>query len=105
MGKLFPEIGGPLNKRDAWAATFEHLLMGTELRSDCPTTLPNVPPPPAAEMDRQLELPIDEHAEGVIRMLCGMVGIEHGCGEMIKTYADYAPWVTKTWDAWMNRQG
>ena len=25
LRKIFPQLGGPLNRRDAWAATFEHV--------------------------------------------------------------------------------
>ena len=43
LRKIFPQLGGPLTQRDAWAATFEHLISDT-LRSDadCPTQLPDV---------------------------------------------------------------
>lgn len=104
LRKVFPQLGGPLNVRDGWAATFEHLFTGTELRSDCPTRLPSVPPPPASELQRQLGLPLDEHASGVIRMLCQMTGKGEGCGAEVKTYEDYAPWVTATWDSWMQER-
>ena len=36
--------------------------------------LPDIPPPAEGELARQLALPIDEHARGVIKMLCDMVG-------------------------------
>lgn len=37
---------GPLTRRDAWAATFDHLFSELdEPRTDCPTTLPPAPPP------------------------------------------------------------
>ena len=69
---MFPQ-GPPLSKRTEWAATFEHLI-GDTLRTDCPLELPDVPPPHETEWARQQALPIDEHARGVIKMLCDMNG-------------------------------
>ncbi len=56
MRKLFPQIGGPLTARDAWAATFEHLVLSGDLRgdADCLKTLPVVPPPPPGALERQV---------------------------------------------------
>ena len=101
MRKLFPELGGPLTQRDAWAATFDHLLT-EELRADCPATLPKVPPPPDGELDRQLDRVIDEHAHGVIQMLCEMLDLasEGTCGAGISTYRDFAPWAKRMWKSW-----
>lgn len=107
LRKLFPQIGPALNVRDAWAATFEHVLTD-ELRTDdeCLKTLPVVPPPPAGDMERLLNRDVDEHAEGLMRVLCDLTkaGKENetlGCGESVKTYADFAPWVTAMWKSWM----
>lgn len=109
MRKLFPQLGGPLTKRDAWAASFEHLL-GDTMRTDCPTKLPTVPPPHPGEMERQLELPIDEHAVGLIKVLCGLAPVEAAqdegrpCGEGIETMRQFTPWVAKAWAAWHGAQ-
>lgn len=66
--------GGPLTKRDAWAATFDNLVTTrSSPRTDCPKTLPSLPPPSMAELHRQLALPIDEHGYAVIKSLCDMV--------------------------------
>ena len=102
LRKIFPQLGGPLTKRDAWAATFEHLLT-EEYRDDCLAKLPIVPPPPEGELERQLELPIDEHANGLISVMCDLV--EHDsegeeCGEGISTYRDFSPWVVSMWRKW-----
>merc|ERR1712190_201294 len=72
VAKLLDLPGHPLTARTAWAATFEHLLSRDAPRMDCPTSLPEVPPPTAAERARQMALPIDEHARGVVKMLCDM---------------------------------
>lgn len=109
LRKVFPTLGGPLTHRDAWAATFEHLWVGrSEPRSDCPTKLPELPPPPAGEMERTLGLPIDEHAQGLMATLCDMLssaadGTAPGCSgdeqSRIETYREFAPWVERAWEA------
>lgn len=121
--------GGPLTKRDAWSARFHGLLEALdEPRADCPLTLPDVPPPAAGELERQLGLPIDEHCEHVIRTLCELV---HGppahsapaaqpagglyceslgicrntsagaCGSGIETFGDFSAWRVGMWQQWM----
>ena len=40
--RLF-NITESLTRRDAWAATFDHVLSLTEPRTDCPLTMPEVP--------------------------------------------------------------
>ena len=68
--KTFPQLGGPLTYRDAWAATFEHVLSLDTPRQDCPSTLPVVLPPPPGELERQPKRPVDEHAVGLMATLC-----------------------------------
>ena len=63
LRKIFPQLGGPLTARDGWAATFEHLFTDT-IRTDMPRTLPSLPPPAEGEMERQLNLSVDDHALG-----------------------------------------
>lgn len=117
--------GGPLTARDAWAATFEDLLSLDTPRTDCPLELPVVPPPPASELERQLSLPLDEHAHHVIRTLCDLVDQrEHlqvagagglsldssfctelaicprtdvACGSGLATNSDFAAWRVQMW--------
>jgi phospholipase C len=110
LRRLFPQLGPPLTKRDEWAATFEHVL-GPTLRTDTPTKLPDLPPPPDGELERQLGLPIDEHALGLIRTLCALAPPPDGamdgapppaeCGAHIRTYREFAPWVRDRWAAWL----
>ena len=68
LRKIFPQLGGPLTARDGWAATFEHLFTDT-IRTDMPRTLPSLPPPAEGEMERQLNLSVDDHALGLMRIL------------------------------------
>lgn len=110
LRKLFPQLGPALTRRDEWAATFEHVL-GPTLRPDTPSKLPDVPPPPKGELERQLALPIDEHAAGLIRTLCALAPPPDGamdsalpsaeCGAHIRTYREFAPWVRDRWAAWL----
>jgi hypothetical protein len=37
-------VKGSLTRRDAWAATFEHIFSLNQPRTDCPMTLPSPPP-------------------------------------------------------------
>jgi len=129
--KLLGLGGPPLTARTAWAATFEHLLSRDTPRTDCPLELPEVPPPPATEWARQQQLPIDEHARGVIKMLCDMNGGDpeatggtgvpplgdaaarhcsdlgiclsttSGCGAGIETNAQFSEFRARMWRHWM----
>ena len=74
VSKIYDFKGPALSARTEWAATFEHLLSRDTPRTDAPLKLPDLPPPKAGELERQLALPIDEHARGVIKMLCDMNG-------------------------------
>lgn len=108
LRKLFPELGPPLTRRDAWAATFEHVLALDTPRDDCPTTLPVVPPPPDGELERQMKRPIDEHAIGLMKTLCQLpTGVPAAkCSPqelaLVRTYEHFAPWLVEHWEAWMD---
>ena len=103
LRQIFPQLEQtPLNKRDAWAATFEHLLTD-DYRSDCLMELPFVPPPPEGELQRLLDLHIDEHAEGLMRVMCDMIDENtETCGDGITTYNDFSPWIKEMWNRHMN---
>eukprot|EP01004_Peranema_trichophorum_P003240 NODE_2239_length_1644_cov_65.666009_g1918_i0.p1 GENE.NODE_2239_length_1644_cov_65.666009_g1918_i0~~NODE_2239_length_1644_cov_65.666009_g1918_i0.p1 ORF type:complete len:511 (-),score=107.12 NODE_2239_length_1644_cov_65.666009_g1918_i0:111-1538(-) len=49
----------PLTKRDAWAATFEHVLSLKTPRKDCPVHLPNAPPPTPGYREIEANLPLN----------------------------------------------
>ena len=108
LRKLFPVLGEPLTRRDAWASTFEHVLSLSEPRGeDAPSVLPDVPAPPKGEMKRQLDRPIDEHAVGLMRTLCRLVDSDDGCTQTeidsVKTYHEFTPWLEKKWGSWINK--
>ena len=102
LRKIFPQLGAPLNKRDAWAATFEHLLTD-DYREDCLLELPVVPPPPQGELQRLLDLKVDEHAEGLMQVMCDLIdGENEKCGDGIENYNDFSPWIKNMWSQWWN---
>lgn len=105
LRKIFPMLNQkPLNKRDAWAATFEHLLTD-DYRDDCLATLPSLPPPPDGEVERLLDLKVDEHARGLMQVLCDLVGEEEDakdCGAEVETYHNFSPWVKKMWSKFID---
>lgn len=103
MRKMF-DLGGPLTKRDAWAATFDYLFDELDApRTDCPTHLPDVPPPEEGEMERQTALPLNDHHTGKIAMLCEMNGRGPECGQEVNVQGDMADWEKREWDAWRAR--
>ena len=103
--------GGPLTKRDAWAASFEHLWepasaggAGTDApRTDCPTHMPELPlPNVAAERARQTALPVDDTDRMVQQMLCDMHGDDRAtCAEGVATKGQSAAWRAQQWKRWM----
>merc|ERR1719277_2734058 len=50
----------PLTNRDAWAATFEHALSLDEPRTDCPLHMPDAPPIPPYQLEREANLPLND---------------------------------------------
>jgi len=130
VSKILGLNGGPLTKRTEWAATFEHLLSRDTPRTDCPMELPSLAPPAEGEWLRQQSEPIDEHARGIIMMLCDMNGgdplknrgsitktndndNEHcqvlgiclsttdSCGHGIETNAQFSEFRERMWKFWM----
>jgi len=104
MIKMFGLKGGFLTKRDAWAATFENLFEARdEPRTDCPMTLPDVPPPAASEYERQGALPLNSHQTGQIEMLCEMNGLPRSCGSHITRGDQVAEFTGPLFQRWMNQ--
>ena len=97
--------GGPLTKRDAWAASFEHLWEDSrELRTDCPATLPDLPPPDVeAELARQTALPLDDTDHIVHQMLCDLNGDPRAeCAAGVPdTKGEAAEWAERQFRRWM----
>eukprot|EP00602_Paraphysomonas_sp_CaronLab_P007776 CAMPEP_0185028320 /NCGR_PEP_ID=MMETSP1103-20130426/13959_1 /TAXON_ID=36769 /ORGANISM="Paraphysomonas bandaiensis, Strain Caron Lab Isolate" /LENGTH=501 /DNA_ID=CAMNT_0027562699 /DNA_START=14 /DNA_END=1519 /DNA_ORIENTATION=+ len=63
----------PLSDRMAWANTFAGLVSGDKApRTDCPETLPEVPPPVPGAYKEQRQRPINDHLEAQILYYCVM---------------------------------
>jgi len=66
-------VPGTMWAREAWAGTFDDLLlqMGTP-RTDCPTTLPDVNPLTDDQMQNEMNLPLNDHHMEQIALLCSL---------------------------------
>lgn len=76
--KILPVLNrtGPLTKRDAWSATFEHLLTTLpEMRTDCPMHLP-APPNVTLDLDVEAGQPINELQHHIMTVHAGLNGHE-----------------------------
>jgi phospholipase C len=85
VNKIFG-IKDHMHARDAWSGTFEHLFTLDTPRDDCPMTLPDVPPTPAHLIERQYQLPLNEHLEIQVEFFCKFNNHppEENCGKNIK---------------------
>jgi len=63
-------ISDNMKARDAWAGTFEHIFSLDSPRTDCPLTLPVVPEAPAHYLQRQHQLPLNEHLAIQVEFYC-----------------------------------
>ena len=67
----------PLTTRDAWSATFEHVLSLETPRSDCPTELPDAPKPGDEwSLEAEMALPINELQRDILGSLSRAAGEE-----------------------------
>jgi len=90
--KLLGMKSGPLTKRDAWAATFEHVFTLTEPRTDCPLHLPAAAKPfTEADLEKELELPVNGLQEDLMYFLSGLVDVEYP--KHITKQREVGPWV------------
>lgn len=72
--KLLGMLSTPLTKRDAWAATFEHVFSLDAPRTDCPVHLVDAPPP---TLDGTIEasLPLNELQRDIAHVHAHLAGI------------------------------
>lgn len=60
-----------MSARDVWAGTFHDLVDGrTPLRRDCLETLPAPPPLPAAQLNAEMNIPLNDHHTDSLNLLC-----------------------------------
>jgi phospholipase C len=59
---------GPLTARDAWVATWEHVLLELdEPRTDCPDKLPDAPPPTLSIEEGEADLPMNALQQEILQ--------------------------------------
>ena len=73
--KLLPVLHrtSPLTKRDAWAATFEHLFDQSSPRTDCPMHLPT-PPPPTMGLREEAAKPLNSLQQHIVTVHAYLAG-------------------------------
>jgi len=76
--KLLGMTSPPLTKRDAWAATFEHVFSLSSPRTDCPLHLPSAAKPsPYFSIEAEANLPVNGLQEYVMTALASLAGVEY----------------------------
>jgi phospholipase C len=76
--KLLGMRSGPLTHRDAWAATFEHVLSLKEPRTDCPLHLPPAPPPSLSySPEREARMPPNDLQKHLLTIHAHLSGKEY----------------------------
>jgi phospholipase C len=75
--KLFNMSAGPLTRRDAWAATFEHIFSEATPRTDCPEKLVPAPPPTRDDGDLEEDREISHLQRDIATMLHQLTGEGH----------------------------
>jgi len=81
---------GPLTKRDAWSATFEHVLGRKDPRTDCP--LHTVEAPPRTQPTyKEATLPINDLQKKHIEMHASAAGVPYP--KHMKTQGEVSEWL------------
>jgi phospholipase C len=76
--KLLGMTSPPLTKRDAWAATFEHVFTLDTPRTDCPLHLPEAAKPsPFFSIEAEADLPVNGLQEYVMKILASLAGVDY----------------------------
>jgi len=107
LAKLFPQLGSKafLTKRVEWAATFEHLINRKTPRTDCPTTLPDVPAQTATELEAEWNQELSHLQMDLLQMAAFMTGAPELAAAKLKGEAGalldkvMKPYFSKAWDA------
>lgn len=85
----------PLTKRDAWAATFDHVI-STTFRDDAPMAMPDPPKPAPADLHREAELPINGLQAELMHNLALLRGEQES--PALKRQSEYGSWMASTWE-------
>ena len=93
--KLLGMDAAPLTKRDAWAATFEHLFEELdEPRTDCPTKLPDAPPP-SHTLAHEANLPLNPLQDVIVKTHLALQGELKSVDELreLQQQGQVGPWL------------
>lgn len=86
----------PLTKRDAWAATFEHVLSLPTPRKDCPLHLPNARPPSENfAPEKESALPINDLQAHILTVHAHLAGVPNGDISHVRKQGQVAEWTQK----------
>lgn len=85
--KLYNMSSGPLTRRDAWAATFEHAFTQETPRTDCPEVLVPAPPPTNDPSDREENRPISHLQENIATMVHQLTAEGHTTSDISRLSA------------------
>jgi len=83
-----------LSERDAWSASFDHVISRT-FRTDTPRTLPDPPKPTPPEIEYEANLPINGLQGDMLHHLALLVGEE--TAPNLRTQAEFAPYMKTKW--------
>ncbi len=76
VNKIFG-VPGSLTARDAWAGTFDDIVLGNPVRTDCPSSLPAPPPPPPMQVAMEMQAPLTDHHWDTLNLLCHLTQHSH----------------------------
>jgi len=94
LRKVLGNVTGlPLNKRDAWAGTFEDIFSLPSPRDDCPLVLPNPPEPSIPQKRNVYENPLNGLQKGMVRTVQQLMG--HSTDVVFSTEQEAGDYVTK----------
>eukprot|EP01060_Flectonema_neradi_P021254 TRINITY_DN287_c0_g1_i2.p1 TRINITY_DN287_c0_g1~~TRINITY_DN287_c0_g1_i2.p1 ORF type:complete len:632 (+),score=147.59 TRINITY_DN287_c0_g1_i2:45-1898(+) len=101
--KLLGMDSTPLTKRDAWAATFEHVFDTLDSpRTDCPLHLPEPIPPQKGALEIEAELEPNSLQEHILTVHSHMAGVDYP--SHIKKQKHVSEWLTKHYAIHRNYQ-
>jgi len=92
--KLLGIPNTPLTNRDAWAATFDHVV-SQKFRDDTPKALPDPPRPAAPEIQVEADRPINHLQADLMHVLVRLGGGSES--PALQRQVDFAPWMANAW--------
>lgn len=100
--KILGMTSAPLTKRDAWAATFEHVLSLSAPRTDCPLHLVEATKPYTLHsVEREAEMPINGLQEDVLKWHSALIGVDYP--HHLTKQGEIGEWLQKAWNTHTER--